>query len=268
MKQHQTALISPEAQIDSDVTVGPFAVIEGPVKIGAGTEIMAHAHISGHTEIGRDNTTHIGAVIGHIPQHLGFKDCVSYTKIGDRNVIREYVTIHRSWMPDNATIIGDDCFLMAMSHVAHDCHLGNHVVLANGTLLGGHVVIEDNAFLSGNTVFHQFVRVGRLVMVSGMTGIGKDIPPFCIAVGLSQVCGINVIGLRRAGIPEDRRMQIRKAYKTLYRSNLKIRDALEKIMASNPCDEVRHFVEFIQQSKRGICKAVGGEVGEKDAREE
>jgi UDP-N-acetylglucosamine acyltransferase len=268
MKQHPTAIISPEAQIDDDVTIGPYTIIEGPARIASGTVIMSHVHISAHTEIGHNNIIHMGAVIGNIPQHLGFKDCVSHTRIGDRNIIREYVTIHRSWEEGKATIIGNENFLMALSHVAHDCQLGNHIVMANGALLGGHVTIEDNAFLSGNTVFHQFVRIGRLAMVSGLTGIGKDVPPFCIAAGRSQICGVNIVGLRRAGIPQDRRTEIRNAFKTLYRSGLNVPSALREIERGNPCEEVRQFVEFIKNSKRGICRAVGAEEDETDARPE
>ncbi len=250
MKQHPTAIVDPAARIDEDVKVGPYVVIEGPVRIASGTVIMAHAYICGNTEIGHDNQIHIGAVIGHVPQHQGYKPCVSYTRIGDRNVIREYVTIHRSWQEGESTIIGDDNFLMA-----HDCKIGNRVVIANGALLGGHVQVEDKAFLSGNTVFHQYVRIGRLAMISGLTGIGKDVPPYCIAVGRSEICGVNVVGLRRAGIPPEHRSQIQKAYKILYRSGLNTKNALKEIEAMNPCEEVGWFVEFIRNSKRGICRA-------------
>ena len=266
MKQHPSAIISPEAQIDDDVTIGPFTIIEGPVRIASGTVIMSHVHISAHTEIGHGNIIHMGAVIGNTPQHLGFKDCVSYTRIGDRNIIREYVTIHRSWEAEKATIIGNENFLMALSHVAHDCQLGNHIVMANGALLGGYVTVEDNAFLSGNTVFHQFVRIGRLAIVSGLTGIGKDVPPFCIAAGRSKICGVNIVGLRRAGISQDKRNEIRNAYKTIYRSGLNVSSALGEIERGNPCEEVRHLVEFIKNSKRGICRAVSDEEDETDTR--
>ena len=226
MKQHPTALIDPKAEIDEDVTIGPFTIIEGSVRIGSGTRILSHVSILGHTEIGRDNVIHIGAVIGHEPQHMGFRPCESFTRIGNRNIIREYVTIHRSWEDGKATEIGDNNFLMALSHVAHDCKIGNNVVIANGALLGGHVMIENSAFLSGNTIFHQYVRVGRLAIVSGGAGIGKDVPPFCIAVGRSQVSGINVVGLRRAGIPQETRTRIKDAFKILYRSGLNIKNAL------------------------------------------
>jgi len=255
MKQHPTALVDSGARIDEDVTVGPYAVISGPVRIASGTEVMAHAHISGHTEIGRDNQIHIGAVIGHIPQHLGYKPCVSHTRIGDRNVIREYVTIHRSWEEGSATVIGNDNCFMAMSHVAHDCRVGDQVIMANGALLGGHVEVEDKAFLSGNTVFHQFTRVGRLAMVSGLVGVGVDVPPFCTAGARNLVCGLNIVGLRRAGIAPENRTQIKQAFKILYRSGHTIKNALLEIeKMDHPCEEVLHFVEFIRNSKRGICR--------------
>jgi UDP-N-acetylglucosamine acyltransferase len=253
MKQHPTAIIDPEASIDDDVSVGPFAIIEGPVKIGSGTEIMARAHISGNTEIGRDNEIHIGAIVGYQPQHTGYKPCISYTKIGDRNIIREYATVHRSWEEGKSTIIGNDNLLMGLCHIAHDCIIGNKVIIANGALLGGHIEVHDGCFISGNALFHQFVKVGRLAMVSGGAGISKDIPPFCIATGYSFIAGINTVGLRRAGIPQEIRTRIKHAFKFLYRSNLNKTNALKKIREIEPCDEIDYFIDFLENSKRGIC---------------
>jgi len=264
MKQHPTAIIDPKAEIDEDVSIGAFSIIEGVVRIASGTQILSHVYICGHTEIGRHNIIHIGAIIGHEPQHLGYKPCVSHTRIGDKNIIREYVTIHRSWEEGRATEIGNNNFLMALSHVAHDCRIGNNVVMANGALLGGHVEVEDGAFLSGNTLFHQFVRVGRLAIVSGGSGTGKDVPPYCIAVGRSQVSGINVVGLRRAGISQETRSEIKEAFKILYRSGLNTKNALHKIESMKPCEEVLYFVEFIRKSRRGICGLYKG----RDAEEE
>jgi UDP-N-acetylglucosamine acyltransferase len=262
MKQHPTAIVDPSAQIDEDVDIGPYVIIEGPVQIASGTIIMAHAYISGHTEIGHNNTIHMGAVIGHIPQHLGYKPCDSYTRIGERNIIREYVTIHRSWEEGSATEIGNDNCLMGLSHVAHDCRIGSNIIIANAALLGGHVEVEDGAFISGNAVFHQFVRIGRLAMISGQAGVGKDVPPYCIAAGRTQVAGINVVGLKRAGISPEIRTRIKRAFKILYRSELNTKNALKKIEETDPCEEVRHFVEFIRNSKRGICRLARGELSE------
>ena len=258
MKQHPTAIIDPNAEIAEDVSIGPFSIIQGDVRIGSGTQILSHVCICSHTEIGQNNIIHMGVIIGHEPQHLGYKPCVSYTRIGDKNIIREYVTIHRSWQEGKATEIGNSNFLMALSHVAHDCRIGNNVVMANGALLGGHVEVENGAFLSGNTLFHQFVRVGRLAIVSGGAGTGKDVPPFCIAVGRSEVSGINIVGLRRAGIPQETRSKIKEAFKLVYRSGLNTKSAINKIESMNPCAEVRHFVEFIKNSKRGICSLYKG----------
>lgn len=254
MKQHPTALIDPKAEIDDDVVIGPYCIIESLVRISSGTQIMAYSYICPYTDIGRDNMIHMNVVLGHVPQHLGYKNCASHTRIGDRNVIREYVTIHRSWEEGKATEIGNDNFFMAMSHVAHDCRIGNNVVMANGALLGGHVTVEDGAFLSGNTIFHQYIRIGRLAIVSGGAGSGKDVPPFCIAVGRSQVSGINVVGLRRAGIKQETRTHIKNAFKILYRSGLNVSHALDKIEQEIPnCEEIRYFVKFIRESHRGIC---------------
>jgi UDP-N-acetylglucosamine acyltransferase len=265
MKQHPTAIIDPKAQIDEDVVIGPYCIIESAVQIGSGTEIMAHSYICSHSEIGRNNSIHMGVVLGHLPQHLGYKKCASYTRIGERNVIREYVTIHRSWQEGKATEIGNDNFLMAMSHVGHDSWIGNNVVMANGALLGGHVTVEDRAFLSGHSVFHQYIRVGRLAMVSGLSGSSKDIPPFCIALGRSQVSGINVVGLRRAGIGQETRTLIKKAFRILYRSGLNVSHAVETIEKEiPPCDEISYFVKFIRESKRGICSFYRDQELEKD----
>ena len=255
MKQHPTAIIDAKAEIDDDVTVGPYTIIEGPVRIGSGTRIMAHAHISGNTQMGCDNEVHIGAVIGHLPQHLSYEGCKSGTVIGDRNVFREYVTVHRSWEEGGKTKIGNDNFLMGLSHIAHDCIVGNKVIIANGALLGGHVEIEDRAFLSGNAMFHQFVRVGAIAMVSGGAAVTKDVPPYCTAVGRTSVVGINVIGLRRAGISAESRKQIQEAFKIFFRSGLNAKNALKKIEFLEECEEVAKFVEFIKNSKRGICSA-------------
>jgi UDP-N-acetylglucosamine acyltransferase len=269
MKQHQTAIIDPKAEIDEDVIIGPYCIIESPVRIASGTEIMAHSYVCPYSEIGRHNTIHMGVVLGHVPQHLGYKKCASYTRIGDRNVIREYVTIHRSWEEGKATEIGNGNFLMATSHVAHDCRIGNNVVMANGALLGGHVIVEDGAFLSGNTLFHQYIRIGRLAIVSGGSGSGKDIPPFCICVGRSQVSGINVVGLRRAGIRQETRTLIKNAFKILYRSGLNVSHAVDKIEQEIPnCEEVRYFVKFIRESRRGICSLFKDQESESELEQE
>ncbi|MBN1901307.1 acyl-ACP--UDP-N-acetylglucosamine O-acyltransferase [Candidatus Sumerlaeota bacterium] len=269
MKRHPTAIIDPKAEIDDDVIIGPYCIIESPVRIASGTEIMAHSYICSHSEIGKNNVIHMGVILGHVPQHLGYKKCASFTRIGDRNVIREYVTIHRSWEEGKATEIGNDNFLMATSHVGHDCKIGNNVVMANGALLGGHVIVHDRAFLSGHSTFHQFVRIGKLAMVSGLSGTSKDIPPFCIALGRSQVSGVNVVGMRRAGIPQKTRTLIKNAFRILYRSGLNVSHAVDAIEKEIPeCEEILYFVQFIKESKRGICSFYRDQDLEKDSEQE
>jgi UDP-N-acetylglucosamine acyltransferase len=254
MAIHPTAIISPKALLDSTVEVGPYAIIEDNVHIGARTVVMAHAYLTGWTEIGEDNRIHIGAVIGHLPQYIAFKGQRSYVRIGNGNTIREYVTIHRSIEEDHATVLGHRNFLMAMSHVAHDCALGNEVILANSALLAGHVVIQDKVMISGNSAVHQYVRLGRLALVSGLSRVVKDVPPFMIVEGESTVRGLNVIGMRRANIPAENREAVKHAYRLLYRSGLSFPHALEAIQAEPMCEEVREIVEFVKQSERGICK--------------
>lgn len=254
MNIHATAIVSPKAQLDTTVEVGPYAIIEENVKIGARTVIMAHAHISGWTEIGEDNRIHMGAVIGHVPQYIRFKGQKSYVRIGNGNTIREYVTIHRSIEEEHATVIGDRNFLMAMSHVAHDCVLGNEVIMANSVLLSGHVALHDKVMISGNSGVHQYVRVGKIALVSGLTRVVKDVPPFMIVEGESTIRGLNIIGMRRANISAENREAVKRAYRLLYRSGLSVSHALEAIQAEPVSDEVRLIVEFVQQSQRGICK--------------
>jgi UDP-N-acetylglucosamine acyltransferase len=254
MSIHPTAIISPKAELDTTVEVGPYAIIEENVKIGARSVVMAHACINGWTEIGEDNRIHMGAVIGHVPQYIAFKDQKSYVRIGNGNTIREYVTIHRSIKEEHATVIGDRNFLMATSHVAHDCVLGNEVILTNSVLLAGHVVVQDKAMISGNSAVHQYVRVGKLAMVSGLTRVVKDVPPFMLVEGESTVRGLNVVGMRRANIPPESRDAIKRAYRLLYRSSLNLPHALDAIQAEPMSEEVRLIVEFVKQSERGICK--------------
>jgi len=252
---HPSAIISPEAQIDSSVEIGPFTIIEGPVKIGPNTRIFSNVHISGRTVIGADNEIHMGAVIGHIPQHKGYKNADSGLIIGNGNIIREYVSIHRAYHPGENTVLGDENFLMGFSHVAHDCKLGNRVILANGSLLAGHTQVDDAANISGNVGVHQFVRIGTLAMISGMARITKDVPPYMMAEGDTTIRGINAIGLRRAGFDLADRTKVKDAYRILYRKGLNVPqalDAMEPLAESS--DAVRVLTSFIQKSVRGICR--------------
>ena len=255
MPVHPTAIVSPKAELDSSVDVGPHAIIEDHVKIGAGTKIWANTYITGHTEIGRDNQIHLGAVIGHEPQDLSFKrDCRSYLKIGDRNVIREYVTIHRGTEPESATVIGDENFLMVSCHVAHNCAIGHRVIVANAALLGGHVHVGDRAFVSGGVVVHQFIRIGRLAMISGNARIAMDVPPFLLIAERNEVRGLNVVGLKRAGVSAEAHTELKQAYKILFRSGLSFAEATKEAGALTTA-EARELVEFVRNSTNGVCRA-------------
>lgn len=252
---HATAIISSDAYLDSTVEVGPYSIIEGPVKIGKYTRILGHVHISGNTTIGADNEIHMGAVIGHLPQHKNYKNADSGLVIGDGNVIREYASIHRAYHPGENTVIGNDCFLMGYSHVAHDCRLGDRVVLANGALLAGHVSVDDGANISGNVAVHQFARIGTLAMIGGLARVTKDVPPFMTIEGNSTVRGINAVGLRRAGYNLEERNKVKDAYRTLYRSSLNVPQAMEALEADAKLyPPVKVLLEFIKGSVRGICR--------------
>lgn len=250
-----TAVIDGAAQIDPTAEIGPYVVIEGPVRIGARTRVMAHSYLCGSTQIGEDNEIGVGCVIGVKPQHLAYKGEDSGVVIGNGNVFREYVTIHRAYHPGENTIVGDRNFLMVSSHVAHDCRLGNDIVIANGTLLAGHTQIEDRVVLSGNVAVHQFVRIGTMAMVGGLSKIIKDVPPYMLVDGGSKVCGINVVGLRRGGLDAETRQNVKRAYKILYRTGLNVPNAvkqLEETLGDVP--QVQRIIRFVQESARGIAK--------------
>ncbi len=255
MPIHPTAIVHPKAELDSTVEVGPYAIIDEHVRIGAGTCVMARAHLTGYTTIGRNNQIHIGAVLGHEPQDLKFdRSCRSYLTIGNDNIFREYVTVHRGTAPESATIIGNNCLLMANSHVAHNCVLGDRVILANAVLLAGHVHVADRAFLSGGSVVHQFIRIGRLAMLSGLSRISMDAPPFTTVAERNEIHGLNTVGLQRAGIAPTAISELKKLYRLVYRSNLSMAEALAQGDAFTT-PEAREFVAFIRQSPNGICQA-------------
>jgi len=257
MQIHPSAVVDPSAELGADVKVGPFAVIEAGAKIGARCEIQAHAVVGGSVTMGEDNMIGYGAIIGGDPQDLAFRrETVSFVRIGDRNRIREYSTIHRGTGEGTATEMGDDCYLMAGAHMGHNSRIANHVILANNALLGGHVSMAERVFVGGGSVFHQFVRVGRLAITQGMSGVGKDIPPFTMAAEINFVAGLNVIGMRRAGMNAEQRQKVKDAFDLLYRSGLNVSQALEKAAETEAewTPEVREFFEFVKGAKkRGVC---------------
>ena len=256
MSVHPTAIVDKNAKLGKNVEVGPYCVIEDGTEIGDNTKLWQGVYVAKGTTIGKDNQIHMGAILGHIPQDIAFKGKPSYLKIGDRNIIREYVTIHRGTEEGSSTVMGDDNFLMALCHLGHNCELGNKIVICNNSLLAGHVKVSDMAFISGACVAHQFVRIGKLVMVGGAARIGKDVPPYMVVERESVVTSYNVIGLRRAGLKAVSRDCIKKAYNLLYHAGLNTSNAVERIEKELDSAEVKELVEFIKSadSKRGICK--------------
>jgi len=258
---HKTAIVHPKAELGRNVEVGPYSILGENVKIGDGTKIGAHVVIDGWTEIGKNCRIFHFASIGEIPQDLKFKGEKSFLFIGDGNTIREYVTINRGTEGGGGkTVIGNNNLLMAYVHVAHDCILGNNLVLANAVTLAGHIEIEDYAILGGLVGIHQFVRIGRNAFVAGLSAVTQDIPPYVLAFGnRAQLYGLNREGLRRYKFPEETVEKLKKAYRILFRSNLPLKEALEIVKREIPdSPEVMHLVNFIEKSKRGICKASNG----------
>jgi len=256
---HRTAIVHEKADISETADIGPYAIIDEHVSIGKNVKVKAHAYICKYTEIGDDTEVHVGAVLGNIPQDIAFKEKETYLKIGKRNVIREYVTVHRGTKEGTSTLIGDDNFLMAASHVGHNCRIGNKVIIANGALLAGYVDVDDFVFISGNVVVHQYCRIGRIAIIGGFSGVNKDVPPYMSVRGPSVVWSINLVGLRRAGFSRQVINEIKKAYGLIYLSGANTEQAIAKISELNPGAEVDHLIEFIRKSKRGICKYRFGE---------
>jgi UDP-N-acetylglucosamine acyltransferase len=254
---HETAIVHPGAQIDENVDIGPYAIIGEKVTIGSGTTVGPHAVIEGCTEIGRDNRIFQFASVGAAPQDLKYRGEETRLRIGDRNTVREFVTLHRGTESGGGeTLIGNDSLFMAYSHVAHDSRVGNRVILANGATLAGHVQVDDFAILGGLCAAHQFTRIGCHAMVSGGTMVAQDIPPYSIAQGdRARTIGINLIGLKRRGFSETAIRNIKQAYKLMFRSGLRVDEALEKIERElEHLPELKTFVAFIRSSQRGIAR--------------
>jgi UDP-N-acetylglucosamine acyltransferase len=251
---HPTAIIDPKAQVHDSVRVGPYTVIEEGVKVGPKTEIGPHCHLVSGTTLGEANRIHAGCVLGDSPQDLVYAGAKTGLTIGDRNIFREHVTVHRGTKEGTRTEIGNDSYFMAHAHVAHNCRIGNHVIVVNAVLLGGYVEVEDRAFLGGGAVVHQFCRIGTLSILRGLSRISKDVAPYCMVVENNEVVGLNTVGLKRAGFSLDQRTKLKHAYQTVFLSEKNTAQALE-VLRSEKTSEVMHFVEFIQNSKRGICKA-------------
>lgn len=250
---HPTAIVSPEVELADGVVVGPYSILEGNIKIGPECVIKSHAYLCGAVTMGRGNQIFSGAILGEKPQHLKYNGEPTGVVIGDNNIFRENVTIHRATPASGVTRIGNNNFFMAGSHVAHDCVVGNHCIFANNALLGGHCTVADHAFLSGNTAVHQFVRIGRLVLLSGCSGTTKDIPPFMIQYERNIVVGVNVIGMRRAGMGPKQIEAIRRVFHIVFRQNLTLPESLARIEEEvGQVESVQEFLSFMRNCSRGV----------------
>ena len=249
---HPTAIISPKAKLDSSVQVGPYAIIDDGVELGAGCVVGPHVYLTGLLTVGAKNHFHAGCVIGDAPQDLKYDGTPTRVRIGDNNVFREHVTIHRATKPDGETIVGSNNLLMANVHVGHNSHVYDHVILANGVLLAGHVTIFDRAFLSGNAAVHQFVRVGTLAMMQGLSGVTQDLPPYAVSRAMNEMCGLNIVGMRRAGINAADRLEVKKLYRELFRSGKNLRAAVADAQGKFVGDAAKTMLAFIAESKRGV----------------
>jgi UDP-N-acetylglucosamine acyltransferase len=254
---HSTAIVDSGVALDEGVVIGPFCTIGKGARIKKGTRLVSHVVVEGRTEIGEGCTIYPFSSIGLPPQDLKYKNEDTALRIGDRNIIREYTTIHRASVGgERVTIIGDDNFLMAYAHIAHDCKIGSHVIMANAATLAGHVSVEDHAVIGGIVAVHQFTRIGAYSMVGGFSGIGQDIPPYTIASGArAKLFGLNTVGLKRHGFSDTTIGELKKAYKILFREKKTLKEAIKKVQEELPyTDEIKHLIEFIEKNKRGICR--------------
>lgn len=253
---HPTAVIDPSAKLGKNLDIGPFAVIGHDVEIGDGTKLYAHAVIHPYTTVGKDCIFFPGSSIGGAPQDLKFKGEVTYAHIGDRVTVRECATINRACGEDCITKVGNDVLMMAYTHIAHNCIVGNNVIMSNVATLGGHVIVEDRAVIGGLAAVHQFCKIGRNVMVGGMSRITQDVAPFVTVAGdPSFVSGLNSVGLARAGTTKEVRSELKRAYRILYRSGLTLPEAIKRMEQElTSTEEIEHLLRFLRNVERGICR--------------
>ena len=257
MNIHPTAIISPEAEIAEDVEVGPYSIIGPDVHIGKQTVVGPHVVIESHTDIGERCRIYQFAAIGAAPQDLKFKGEQTRVIIGNDNTIREFVTIHRATAAETGkTVMGDHNLIMAYSHIAHNCTLENHIIMVNASNLAGHIHVEDYAIIGGLSGVHQFTRIGAHSMIGGASAVTRDVAPYLIVAGNHATThGLNVVGLKRRGFPEENINAIKRAYTLVFRSSLLLRTAIDKVREEvDDSPEVRHFLEFIEKSERGLCR--------------
>jgi UDP-N-acetylglucosamine acyltransferase len=250
---HSTALVDASAHLGADVEVGPWAIIGPQCTIGNGTHIAARATLERNVRLGARVQIGIGAILGD-PQDLKYRGEETWVDIGDDTSVREYATINRGTAHSITTSVGRNCFLMSYVHLAHDCHIGDNVIISNGTQLAGHVTVEDKATISGLCAVHQFSRIGRHSFIGGCSRVAQDVPPFVRAVGNPiKLFGLNSVGLRRTGFDEDVVRELKRAYRTCFRSDLNLGQGVEKARAElTMLPEVQHFLDFIEASQRGV----------------
>jgi len=254
MSIHPSAIVSPQAEFDGSVTVGPYCVIEDHVQIGATCRLYQNVYLTGWTQIGPDCELHPGVIVGHAPQDVKYKGERSYCRIGRGTILREYVTIHRGTVPESTTVVGEDCLLLAGSHVGHNCAVGNRVTLINNALLGGHVEVGEGVTIGGAAAVHQFVRIGELVMIAGNARVRMDIVPFALTDADGRIAGLNRVGLRRAGIPRDHVADIRNAFRILFSGNSPLENRVEQLANGVQSPPGQRLLEFVKAtSKRGLA---------------
>ena len=249
-----TARVHPDAVIGEGAAIGEYVVIEQDVVIGAGCRLEPYVYVKRWTTLGERNEISAGTVLGTDPLDKNFPGDRSYLKIGNGNKIREHYTISRGTAPESETVIGDENYIMTSGHIAHNCKIGNRTVIASCALVAGYAEVEDQAFISGGVVVHQYSKIGRLAMIGGNTRVNSDVPPYFLYSDFNVAAkGLNLVGLRRAGFKAPEVARLKTAYKLLYRSGLKLEDALRRIETEVPDEHTLHLVEFIRSSKRGIC---------------
>jgi UDP-N-acetylglucosamine acyltransferase len=250
-----TARVDPEARIGPGAVIGEYCVIERGVEIGPCCHLEPYVYVKRWTTLGERNQISAGTVLGTDPFDKKFSGERSYLRIGSGNTIREHYTISRGTEPESVTEIGDDNYIMSSGHIAHNCRIGHRTVIASCALLAGYVEVEDDAFISGGVVVHQFSKIGRLAMIGGNTRVNRDVPPFFLYSGFNvEAKGLNLVGLKRSGYKASDLAVLKKAYQILYRSNLKLEEALARIEGEIPTPETLHLVRFVRSSERGICR--------------
>ncbi len=251
-----TAIVHPGAHIHPEASIGHYCIVEEDVAIGRGTRLDPFAVVKRYTTLGEYNHVYSGAQLGTDPLDKRFDlSQPSHLRIGDRNILREYLTISRGTEPGSVTIVGNDNYVMTSVHIAHNCVVGDYNTICSCALIAGHVEMEDHCFISGGVVVHQFSRIGRLSMIGGNTRVNRDVPPFILASEFNVAArGLNLVGLRRNGLSSEAIGRLKRAYLLLYRSRLSLAEALQKIEEEVPGEETRHLVSFIRSSRRGICR--------------